>query len=543
MLSSPWALENASTYVRPLGPTEEIFYWDGLFEGTADATTTAEIEILHGSRESIISQANVEAAWISLKLKYPLLGSRIIRRPDQSLWFSVDSDRLSSAGPGELLFHEVASDEEALVISSSSLKHPRILSTDLLACAFILRRTDDRTRFHIAIHIAHSISDGNANSALCRFFFDCLASGSSYKYNIEGIRDRLALASSCDDLNPVNRLSVPRKRWRNAVGAIIWENRLLRLRGGHTLPCKVTNTTAYQPAGSGHINIAFTQEETQGILQGCRQIGLTFGTIFTVIEQVALTRILCKKYLHGEMSQDEWEFRKREPMITGGPLNLRPYLDKEWFNKGGATNASLAIGFFIYQLPFMPLGAATNVRPRDPLPSYDDLLSKKRFTYRCTLVKREADLVLRNPLQHEISSARFPGRIAIGKDIAETWKYKMLFQSPADRRMLSPQELAENGMVSSYGGSSFGSSDQLYPEFYPLSGERHTLRLVRSVVGLHTRPRELYLGATTVRGQLRMYIYYDTNVYDEDLVKQWLDEVKDATFHYLLPKKYNSSHL
>lgn len=249
-------------------------------------------------------------------------------------------------------------------------------------------------------------------------------------------------------------------------------------------------------------------------------------------------------------------------MIAGGPLNLRPYLDKEWFNKGGATNASLAIGFFFYQLPFMPLGAATNIQPGDPLPSYDDLLSKKRFTYRCTLVKREADLVLRNPLQHEISSARFPGRIAIGKDVAETWKYKMLFQSPADRRMLSPQELAEDGMVFSYGGSSFGSvsyclglrlftslitttlqSDQLYPEFYPLSGERHTLRLVRSVVGLHTRPRELYLGATTVRGQLRMYIYYDTNVYDEDLVKQWLDEVKDATFHYLLPKKYNSSHL
>lgn len=232
MLSSPWVLEGPFTYVRPLGPTEEIFYWDGLFEGTADSTTSVEIETQHVSRESIISQANVETIWISLKLKYPLLGSRIIRRSDQSLWFYVESNRLSSVGPGELHFHDVASAEEASVISSQLLKHPRMLSTDLLACALILRRTDDRARFHIVIYAAHSITDGNANAALSQFFLNRLAGGAPHKSNGEDIKDRLALSSSCDDLNPVHHLSVPRKRWRRAVGAIIWKNRMLRLRVG-----------------------------------------------------------------------------------------------------------------------------------------------------------------------------------------------------------------------------------------------------------------------------------------------------------------------
>lgn len=144
-------------------------------------------------------------------------------------------------------------------------------------------------------------------------------------------------------------------------------------------------------------------------------------------------------------------------MVAAGPLNLRPYLDKEWYRKGGGTNASLAIGFYFYHLPFMPLGAATNIRPGDPLPSFDDLLSKKRFAYRCALVRKEADLVLRHPLQYEIGAARFPARIAFGKDVAENWKYKMLPQSPADRQILSPQELAENGIVFGHGGSSFGN--------------------------------------------------------------------------------------
>lgn len=229
MLSSPWVLEDPATYVRPLGLTEQIFYWDGLFEGTADSVTLAEVEVQHTARDPIISAANVENAWTSLKLTYPLVGSQIIQRPDQSLWFVVDHNRLRSNGPGEIHFHDVASAEEAQAISSNIPNSARLLSNNLLACLFIFRRTDNSKRFHFAIHAAHTITDGNANAALLRMFLDKLAGSKS---SIEGIRDRLALSSSCDELHPVHRLSPARKRWRLAIGAVISNKRMSRLRVG-----------------------------------------------------------------------------------------------------------------------------------------------------------------------------------------------------------------------------------------------------------------------------------------------------------------------
>ncbi|KAF9446330.1 hypothetical protein P691DRAFT_761736 [Macrolepiota fuliginosa MF-IS2] len=98
-----------------------------------------------------------------------------------------------------------------------------------------------------------------------------------------------------------------------------------------------------------------------------------------------------------------------------------------------------------------------------------------------------------------------------------------------------PEELAASGLVFNHDGSSFGNTDGLYPEFYPLAGGEPVLRLVDTIIPLRCRPRELYLGARTARGQLRINVYFDANVYGTDLVRGWLDEVKEATKHNLLP--------
>lgn len=535
MLSSPWIFQQPSAYARPLGLTEQIFHWDGEFEGTADSVQSAEIEIQHGTRESILSPTNVENAWASLKLQFPLLGSQIVQRPDESLWFVVNESRLRSCGPDEIHYHDVASAEEAQAVSSNIPNSPRLLSVNLLACLLLLRRTDNERRFHVLIHAAHTIADGNANATLLRTFLDKLASALS-EVEVWDVKGRLPLSSSCEDLSPVHRLNAIRRRWRQVVGAVISANRMSKLHGGQTLPCKVTNMTSYQPANSSNISTMFAREETQGILQSCRQLGQTFGVVYPVIGQVALARILCRKYVRGEISQAEWEFRKREPMITGGPLNLRPFLDQEWYEKGGATNASLAIGFYFYILPYMPLGIASNISPGAPVPSYSDLLSNKRFAYRCTLIKKQAELALRHPLQYEVGIPRLIARLRFLSGTTKTWRQHRLFGSIVDHELLSVQEQATAGVVYGHGGSSFGNTDGLFPEFYPISGEP-VLRLVASGVILHCRPKELYLGAATGRGQLRLYIYFDANVYDANLVREWLDEVQGAIKHYLLPKK------
>ena len=50
---------------------------------------------------------------------------------------------------------------------------------------------------------------------------------------------------------------------------------------------------------------------------------------------------------------------------------------------------------------------------------------------------------------------------------------------------------------------------------------------------LHTRPAELYLSADNSHGRLNMYAFYDSNVFEEGVVTEWLDEVREAVIWYL----------
>jgi hypothetical protein len=50
---------------------------------------------------------------------------------------------------------------------------------------------------------------------------------------------------------------------------------------------------------------------------------------------------------------------------------------------------------------------------------------------------------------------------------------------------------------------------------------------------LHARPAELYVGAATSRKQLHLSVFYDGNVYEESVVREWLEEIKDAALWYL----------
>ena len=148
---------------------------------------------------------------------------------------------------------------------------------------------------------------------------------------------------------------------------------LIHRQGGHTLPRRLTPHTRFTPARSGFVSSSISREASERILQTCRSKGLTFGNVHFVLGQVALTRVLCRRYIRGDIDKDEWEYRRREPMSTGGLLNIRPFLDKQWYERGGSANISLAISFLSYILPFMPLGAAFNLAPGDSLPEFQEI--------------------------------------------------------------------------------------------------------------------------------------------------------------------------
>ncbi|KDR81680.1 hypothetical protein GALMADRAFT_239796 [Galerina marginata CBS 339.88] len=534
--TSSWKRRTGSTtvYERPLGLTELRFYWDGVFERTADTLQHAEVEIDPTKFHEAIHPSNISRTWTDLKLQFPLLGAQAEERDDDSIYFVVSAENLKNCRPGEITFQDIASQHEAGDLVDRMIGQDTLLSENLLACIYVLPRTDLPNYVHLVIHVAHCITDGMSNITILKTFLDRLCQGSP---PAPELRQRLSLSVASEDLIPQRKFSVARNRWRKAIANIIVTKRNSRLTGGHTLPRKISQITPYTPADSKSILCSFPIEKSRAIIRNCRENKLTFGNAYPVLGQIALTRVLLRRYLRGELDEEEWNFRKSEPMSSAGPLNLRPLLDKEWIQAGGLSNVCLSIGFYTFSLPFMPLGSASRLRPGVEMPSLESLLSKKRFLLRSKSVKDQAEKYLRHPLFMEFAATSSPARVQSTKVVGVHWRnYKAPPKHLSDKPM-SLMEQASAGLVLGNGGSSMGNVDFLLPQNYPLVRQMEPsnplVQLKTSVTRLRCRPMELYLGAATRRQQLHLSVFWDNNVFNEDLIMEWLDEVRQATDFYL----------
>ncbi|KAF8553899.1 hypothetical protein OG21DRAFT_1173784 [Imleria badia] len=52
-------------------------------------------------------------------------------------------------------------------------------------------------------------------------------------------------------------------------------------------------------------------------------------------------------------------------------------------------------------------------------------------------------------------------------------------------------------------------------------------------IHIHGRPAGLDLTADSISGQLNMHVLYDSNVFEAGVVKEWLDELREAVLWYL----------
>lgn len=196
------------------------------------------------------------------------------------------------------------------------------------------------------------------------------------------------------------------------------------------------------------------------IIRNCRKQGITFGNAYPIIAQVATARLLLKRYLQGEIDEAEWEFRKKEPMYSAGPINLRTFLDQEWLDAGGKDHACLAIGFYFYSISFLPLGSAAKLQPGMALPAVGDLLTKGRFFYRAKLVQKQGRALMGSPLFLDIGDSAFSQRRRVerARATALEWKEKNGPPTALSDRALTPMEQAlASGLVLSNGGSSMGN--------------------------------------------------------------------------------------
>lgn len=143
------------------------------------------------------------------------------------------------------------------------------------------------------------------------------------------------------------------------------------------------------------------------------------------LSQVALARVLCRRYIRGQISEEEWDYRKRQPMHFTGGLNLRPYQDMDWFQTGGSGDVGINISFFWYTLPFMPLGEmskgdASKLELVDGAPDFQALMSFDRFLLRCANVKAQAQEMFKHPRFVDICTAGHD-RVASTREVALNW--------------------------------------------------------------------------------------------------------------------------
>lgn len=360
-----WTLADSSpgkrAFHRALGDVETSYYWDILYNGTADIAMNIELCDLQSTAPATFPR--VLSTWTSIKRRFPLLVAETQNTGD-GVRFVVREERIEKLVPDEVTHQDVASREDANAFVSDVLSGPPALSTALLARMYILRRTDDgRRRFHVVILIAHCITDSCSTSTIMRTFCDTLSS--SIEHPVAPLEDRLAMCLPLESRvrhGPYRRLNDAQWRWKRAIGFVLYTVRHRMFQGGHTLPATLTTTTSVTPGVSGVRSAYFSPEISKVIVDNCRRLGITFNYAYFVLTQVAMTRVLCRRYLRGEIGEKEWEYRKRQPMHIWGPLNLRPYMDQQWYKNGGAGEVGLNVGYLHCILPFMPLGSSGEIR-------------------------------------------------------------------------------------------------------------------------------------------------------------------------------------
>ncbi|EIW77189.1 hypothetical protein CONPUDRAFT_146235 [Coniophora puteana RWD-64-598 SS2] len=581
-------------WTRPLGLTEAGFYHDLLFNSTADSATHVHLRSIDPSA-GLFSPANVLRAWTSVRRRFPLLCAHIEEQHPPHHPGSSDSTLGAREPQPHFVIREADIQEQAettlslgTVASFSDAEHfaraifdgPAHLSPHALARMHVLWREDRPAgaEAHAILVFAHVITDSASTSTVLRVFFDTLASKEDFPH--APIEERLEMYRPLEEtLRYPAGVSEAGRRWRRAIGWALHSVRRRGRTGGHTLPRKLTTHSSSTPARSRDLVYAFTRSESTQILASCRRARTTFNSACFVLGQLALTRVLARRFLSGAMTPAEWAWRAKEPMFIFGPLSLRSYLEfgGPGYEGGGEGEVGFNVSWYSHTMPHMPLGVLAGVEtPRQysgqllgGAPPPEDLLSKERFFHRSALVGRGVEKLFAHPRFLDFSLACHKEAADVSRVEAEKWvrNGQQVKHDSETPKTIGFDDIQEGQTVLSLAGSSLGDMDVRIPRAYPLpsthplsprSRKSHPVRAGYSTSPspaserysdaeptlivdwwlsiLHARPLELYFGSVMRHGTIELLVFWDENVYEAGIIREWLDEIVLATRSYLCPE-------
>jgi hypothetical protein len=295
----------------------------GVFNGVSDVGHYIAIH----SVDPEISISRFQEAWIALKYRFPIIGAQIIEHSNSStVEFVVDADRLALLRDTEFTITSVNSPTSLHQAIGALMNGPRRLDKDTLASINIINHKGE-PRYNLIFALAHYVVDGTAKLTLIRNYLDILASTDSIKPPM--LEERLSMAVTSDSLRTGLDPKLSGRRWKNAIAYVLWTDSLARMTGGHTM-VNIQDVRAFiTPAVTKKAIIRLLEITSRSIIAACRAKGLTFGCVYRVIAQIAFARVLYRMRKRGEITDEEWDHRLRQPTRTGGPLNLRPFLSPD----------------------------------------------------------------------------------------------------------------------------------------------------------------------------------------------------------------------
>ena len=200
---------------RPLGVTESVYYWDGVCDGATDTVMHAHLRITQPGDVGIYAPDNVRRAWSSMKRRFPLLAAEV-HEEDSGPHFVVRERNVTSLREEDVTFDTVSSFHDAERFINDNKDGPRPLSPKMLTRVYVLRRMDRPDQFHVALAVAHCITDGSSTSTILRSFFQTLAT--SYDPCPAPIGERLQMYCPLESQVFSNNVPLVKCRWRRAIG-------------------------------------------------------------------------------------------------------------------------------------------------------------------------------------------------------------------------------------------------------------------------------------------------------------------------------------
>ncbi|KAI9460527.1 hypothetical protein BJY52DRAFT_1203761 [Lactarius psammicola] len=297
---------------RKLGDSELSYYLPGRAAGVNDMY----LHLGFKSPERIMVWGRVRAAWAILRMRHPLLASRVVMRDYDDVRF---------------VYTPPLSPEQALAEAGGQLEYRHQTKDD----------DDNATDYELFICAAHSIGDGMALHQFANDFFGLLGNASSQEAMELLVTDewkqrwgrRLPSDVPALPVSVEENLGTDPSRLRRVAGRIDFQNSLDKQIGGQAFPRRsdpVRHTVV--PTTS------FDEKQTKAMLKACKAQGVSISSAMFAICNMAWAR----------MSPRE---KQELPMMMYAAMNIRPFFpkpihDSYWF---------LAVGYFNIILPnFIP---------------------------------------------------------------------------------------------------------------------------------------------------------------------------------------------